>query len=62
MKGVQSVSDVNLLIRRVGSHEVKRVPISRKKHLCEDGKLYLTAYYDINSGGESFEEAARLSP
>ena len=60
VKGVQSVSDVSLLIRRVGSHEVKRVPISRKKHLCEDGKLYLTAYYDINGGGESFKEGRSL--
>ncbi len=56
VKGVSSVSDVSLLIRRVGNHEVTRVPISRKKHLCEDGKLYLTAYYDINSGGDSFKD------
>ena len=62
VKGVQSVSNVSLSIRRVGSHEVTRVPIHRKKYLCEDNKLFLTAYYDINDGGKSFEEGRSIEP
>lgn len=55
VSGVKTISDVSLVIRRVDSHELSRVPISRHAFELEEGKLFLSAYYDINNGGNRLE-------